>query len=565
MPSAQANPNRRSWLALCAGSACVSWQPPVGFAQAEQSAEIVIIGGGLGGCAAALAALRAGRRVIMTEPSDWIGGQLTSQGVPPDEHRWIETHGANRSYRELRTNARDYYRQHTPLLPAARDNPLLNPGNGSVSRLCCEPRVWLAVLENLLAPYQRSGQLRLMLSTVPIAADVDGDLVRAVTVRDELSGQSHVLRGQYFIDATELGDLLPLTGTEFVVGSEARSETNELHAPEQANPDNQQAFTMCFAVEHVPGQEHVIERPREYDFWRNYVPQLTPPWPGKLLDWTYTHPRSGEPRKLGFNPAGPASGVVNLWLYRRIIDHRLYEQGQYGGDVSLVNWPQNDYLLGNLIGVSEEQARGHIERAGQLSLSLLYWMQTEAPRDDGGTGFPNLRLRPDITGTESGLAKMPYVRESRRIRAEFTVLEEHVGRQQRSEVTGQPAAEVTAARFADSVGLGSYAIDLHPSSGGDNYIDFESLPFQIPLRALLPVRTRNLIPACKNIGTTHLTSGCYRLHPVEWNIGEAVGGLVSFALLKGLTPHAIGNSPELTGEFQQLLLRQGAELDWPIT
>ena len=40
---------------------------------------------------------------------------------------------------------------------------------------------------------------------------------------------------------------------------------------------------------------------------------------------------------------------------------------------------------------------------------------------------------------------------------------------------------------------------------------------------LLPVRMRNLFPACKNIGTTHITSGCYRLHPVEWGIGEAVG------------------------------------------
>ena len=52
----------------------------------ELAADLVIIGGGLGGCAAALAAARNGLRVIMTEETDWIGGQLTAQAVPPDEN-----------------------------------------------------------------------------------------------------------------------------------------------------------------------------------------------------------------------------------------------------------------------------------------------------------------------------------------------------------------------------------------------------------------------------------------------------------------------------------------------
>ena len=59
-------------------------------ASRESSADVVIVGGGLGGCAAALAALRNGKTVAMTEPTDWIGGQLTQQAVPPDEHPWIE-------------------------------------------------------------------------------------------------------------------------------------------------------------------------------------------------------------------------------------------------------------------------------------------------------------------------------------------------------------------------------------------------------------------------------------------------------------------------------------------
>ncbi|NGM90864.1 FAD-dependent oxidoreductase, partial [Parapusillimonas sp. SGNA-6] len=67
----------------------------------ELTADVVIAGGGLGGVAAALSALRNGLRVILAEETDWIGGQLTQQGVPPDEHRWIESHGATKSYRDF--------------------------------------------------------------------------------------------------------------------------------------------------------------------------------------------------------------------------------------------------------------------------------------------------------------------------------------------------------------------------------------------------------------------------------------------------------------------------------
>ena len=120
--------------------------------------DILIIGGGTGGVAAALAAARAGRRVLLTEETDWVGGQLTAQAVPPDENPWIETFGGTRSYRAFRENVREYYRRWFPLTPAARANPLLNPGDGFVSRLCHEPRVALAVLEAMLAPYVSTGR-----------------------------------------------------------------------------------------------------------------------------------------------------------------------------------------------------------------------------------------------------------------------------------------------------------------------------------------------------------------------------------------------------------------------
>ena len=528
----------------------------------EFSGDVIIAGGGVGGCAAALSALRKNLRVVMTEETDWIGGQITQQGVPPDEHRWIESFGGTRAYREFRTAIREYYRQNYPLTESARARWNLNPGDGGVSKICHEPRVALAVLQNLFAPYLSSRQLILLLEHKVIGADVNGDNVRALKVQSLRTGNKSVLQAPYFIDATELGDLLPMTKTEFVTGAESQKDTGELHAPEKAAPQNQQAFTVCFAMDHVPGENHTIEKPREYDFWRDYVPPLTPKWPGKLLSFTYSNPHTLEPRTLGLSPEGDGGGG-NWWTYRRLANKQNFQPGTYPSDISLVNWPQNDCLLGPLIGVSEADAAKHIERAKQLSLSLFYWMQTEAPRADGKNGFPGLRLRGDVLGTEDGLAKYPYIREARRIKAVFTVLEQHVGAHARAQSTGKGPKDVIAENFPDSVGVGSYNIDLHPSTGGDNYIDVPSLPFQIPLGALLPQRMENLIPAAKNIGVTHITNGCYRLHPVEWNIGESAGALVAYALEKKIQPRAIRENKTHLAAFQNQLRAQGVETDWP--
>lgn len=526
--------------------------------------DVVVAGGGLGGVAAVLSALRSGLTVAMTEETDWIGGQLTSQGVPPDEHEWIESFGSTQWYRELRRDIRDYYRRYYPLTEEARSRWNLNPGSGAVSKLCHEPRVCVAVLESWLAPFIATRQLSLLLEHRVIAADVAGDHVRALAVRSLRSGLERTLEAHYFIDATELGDLLPLTRVEFVTGCEGRQATGEPHMPEKPDPANHQAFTVCFAMDYVPDSDNTIDKPAEFAFWREFVPALSPAWTGKLLSLMGSSSRDLRPRQFGFDPTGGTTGErLNLWLYRRIAHKENFQPGGYTGDISLVNWPQNDYLPGNLIGVSNEERERHIDRAKQLSLSLLYWLQTEAPRPDGREGWRELRLRGDILGTEDGLAKYPYIRESRRIKAVTTILETDCGVEARAQATGQAESAVIAKKYPDSVGVGSYRIDLHPSTGGDNYIDFASLPFQIPLGALIPIRVENLIPACKNIGTTHVTNGGYRLHPVEWNIGESAGALIAFTIQRKTIPRAIQSNPDLLKAFQDRLRSQGVELQWP--
>jgi hypothetical protein len=520
----------------------------------ELAADLVIIGGGLGGCAAALAAARNGLNVIVTEETDWIGGQISQQAVPPDENKWIETFGATRSFQQLRTGIRDYYRRNYPLTDKARADKYLNPGACWVSRIGCEPRVALAVLYEMLAPYLGNGQVRIFLQHKAVSAATSGDRVDAVKVLDLDSGHEIVLRAPYFADATEQGDLLPLTKTEYALGAEAKSETGEPHAKEIAQPGNRQGFTFCFAMDYLAGEDHTLDKPRDYDYWRDFTMTTSLQKSYHVLNF-----EEHDSKQIGFDPAGRKG----FWTYRRIADRDLFTPGFYRGDLTIVNWPQNDYSFGLICDVSEAEAKKNLERAKQMSLSLLYWLQTEAPRPDGDTGWKGLRLRPDTVGTADGLAKYPYIREGRRIKAEFTVLEQHVTTAARMAETGLTKNAVRATPFPDSVGIGSYRMDLHITTTGDHSEFGSTLPFQIPLGALIPRRVENLLPACKNLGVTHLTNGCYRLHPIEWNIGEAAGTLAAFCIAQKTSPRAVRNQTESLAEFQKWLQRDGVRLTWP--
>ena len=505
----------------------------------EQRCDVLVAGGGLGGVAAALAASARGLAVVMSEPSDWIGGQLTSQAVPPDEHRWIESHGCTATYRALRDGIREHYRRHFPLTDAARASDELNPGACTVSRLGHEPRVALAVLEELLAPARASGRLRVLLQHAPVAATCDGDRVAAVTLRGP-DGEL-IVWADWFLDASETGALLPLAGAEHVTGFESVRDTGEPHAPAERQPDNLQPVTVCFALDHLDGEDHTIDRPAGYErfaerfTWVAPDPQTLRPVPRRL------DPNPPED-PLAIGPDFDDSDLdKDLWRFRRIAARGLFLPGAYRSDITLVNWPQVDYN-------DEPVLDGGYEGARTLSRSFLYWMQTH--------GWPGLRLRGDVVGdTRDGLAKAPYIRESRRLVAERTVREQDIA----LDVRGAHGA----VRFDDSVGVGHYRIDLHPSTGGDPYLDLATCPFQLPLGALLPVRVDNLLAAGKAIGTTHITNGAYRLHPIEWNAGEAAGHLAAFCSHHRVPPRAVRARPALLETFQRTLDAAGVQRDWP--
>jgi hypothetical protein len=308
---------------------------------------------------------------------------------------------------------------------------------------------------------------------------------------------------------------------------------------------------------------HVIDRRRT-----TITGAVQPPfWGGPLIGFRAPHPRTLEIVERSFTPnpdddpllvdadqrRNPGDG--NLWTFRRIAARRNFVPGAYASDICLVNWPMIDYLEAPIIDVPEEEKTRRLGRAAELSMAVFYWLQTEAPRVDGGQGFPGLRLRGDVTGHRTRPRhgalhprKPPHPRGHHHRGTGPVICRPRRGR-------GGPLPRQR--------GRGMYRIDLHPSTGGDNYIDVPSCPFEIPLGALLPRRMTNLIAAGKMIGTTHITNGCYRLHPVEWNVGEAAGWLAAHCLATGNAPHAVQADDALLGDFIQTIERAGVETRWP--
>ncbi|MBX9722152.1 MAG: FAD-dependent oxidoreductase, partial [Candidatus Obscuribacterales bacterium] len=352
--------------------------------------DLLIVGGGMGAVAAAMSACSAGLKVYICEATSWLGGQLSSQGVSAlDENYLVESSGATKTYKAFRNSIRDYYKSLGAEDGGARFEPHLDPGNCWVSRLAFEPKVAVKLLSDLLQPYITSGHLRVFLRNVPFSVRKSTDKIRAVQFADLDSGKLLELRCKFCIDASELGDILPLAGMRYRSGAESKAETGELHAPENANPDNVQDFTYPFVVEFCPGESHVIEKPKFYDDFN------------KLGKFSLLGYRMFENSKT-INEHGRESEYLPFWEYRRLIDKNNFAASVFPRDLAMINWESNDLRGENIIDQAPLTMAQRLSRGKYLSLGFLYWMQTEMPRDEGGAGYAELKLRPDLLGTTDG-------------------------------------------------------------------------------------------------------------------------------------------------------------------
>lgn len=530
--------------------------------------DVVIAGGSTAAFAAALSAAQSGSRVALIEPTDWVGGQLTSSGVPAVDEAWhtIKPAAGGQPY-SVAAIAR------TPANITPNFLALLqavgNPGGCWVSRFCFCPD---GFLNQQLAPLEQAAGTRLVVfrETVVKRMELSADRRRVGAVEciartprpsvpdrgyDRLPsadladwyapGDSPRFTKQavrfearadgatVFIDATEWGELLALSGHPYLQGAEQAD--GSLDGVDTCG----QATVYCFAQE------------------LHADPVLEPD-------------RAVKATELGYGPyRDKPDAWAKIWTYRRIRGKGVPTTG----DICLQNWGYsvkdreggNDYPFGYLFKSRTEAAAEAFDWRGGLDLAVLaaaedrafgwhQWFRAHAP---DGIDPRCITLCPSVLGTSHGLAKLPYIRDTRRaIGLDGFVL-------RFADLTG-PATQRTGTVFADRIALGAYPADIHPISGCTlpQYLTeaHDTLPFCIPFRALTHRELENMLVAGKTMAQSFLANSATRLHPIEWSTGTAAGVAAAHMAKAGLTSR---QASESIAELQALV-RRFTPIDWTL-
>jgi len=258
-----------------------------------------------------------------------------------------------------------------------------------------------------------------------------------------------------------------------------------------------------------------------------------------------------------------------IWTYRR-----LRGKGPpASGDICLQNWGYsakvreggNDYPFGYLFKSRADTAAETADWQGGIDLDSLagaedrafawhQWFRSQAPE---GIDPARIALAPAVLGTGHGLAKLPYIRDTRRaIGLDGFVL-------RFADLTG-PAAQRTGTVFPDRIALGCYPADIHPISGCTMpaYLTaaHDTLPFCIPFRALTHGQLDNLLVAGKTMAQSFLANSATRLHPIEWSTGTAAGVAAAHMAKARLTSR---QAFESIAEIQPLV-REQTPIDWTL-
>ncbi|MEO0987997.1 MAG: FAD-dependent oxidoreductase [Cyanobacteria bacterium J06639_14] len=528
-------------------------------ANGEQlSCSILVVGGSTAAYAASLTILQQNLDVCVVQPQKVMGGQFTAQALPAsDDGDLLRTVGTPQKldgeYFAI-SKAQRLFRERQRSLQLVKGQAVRNPGGGWVSHFSVSPIVAATAMNEAIAPYFADGRFKLIADAEPVKVffDSSGTFKRVTGVLFEHTQTGHrfTANAEIVIEATDLGDLLEVGDIESRVGQEARYQTGEGLLPDDARPQCQQSITFDALVERTqPGQGIPIGQPVGYgrDPWLN------------VHDFTgnfYTKSQDGEWKKWAF------FSDFGIFRYRRLQRTQSHEKRVFPGDVTVINWGTssepdryccgNDYRPGRLVGVSREERQTHIQRAHDRAQAYIHFLQSN--------GVPDLKPRGDLAWTKDGIALEPYIREARRGVALTTVRHEDVA------ATFFPD-QARARCFHDSVGIGQYHyLDLHGNDAQGHITpkgsDVIALPFSLPLPSLVPQTTDGLILSAKSLGTTHITNAAYRMHPMEWAIGEASGWLAVFALWTGLQPRVLATEKAHMRKIQGYMTRNKIPIFW---
>ncbi|HEY9689839.1 MAG TPA: FAD-dependent oxidoreductase [Coleofasciculaceae cyanobacterium] len=444
--------------------------------------DVLVVGGGTGGTAAAIQAARCGVRVVLATEFAWLGGMLTAAGVcAPDgnELAALQTGLWGAFLRELRSRQ-----------PGGLDC-------GWVSFFAYEPAIgaqifadWVAALPNL----------RWVTGVQPVAVARSGDRITGVTFDSGLQ-----VAAQITIDGTELGDLLALGDVPHRWGWEWHSEWQEPTAPE--GPTD---LTDRFPVQ-APTWVVYLQ-----DFGEGAIAPEIPP------------PPDYDPRRYEGAFGGYASP-------QQVLDY-----GRIAGDRFMLNWPQagNDYGddLGRLVGTAADRA-AVLQGARDRSLGFAHWIQQQLGRRYG--------LAADLFPETGALALYPYFRESRRLRGLETVTERQIlpvpggwgAPLPRDRTTGASSA-IAYGNYPNDHHYPGESFPLAPKSlrwGGR----WTGTAFALPYGCLVPEAIDGFLVCDKNSSVSHIANGATRLQPVVLGLGQAAGMAAALCVERGCQPRSL--------------------------
>jgi hypothetical protein len=450
---------------------------PDARAQAVLDTDVLVVGGGTGGTAAALQSARLGARTIVAEPTPWLGGMLSAAGVSATDGNHRLPSGI---WREFRQRIYDFYGG-----PEAVNT-------GWVSNTHFEPHVADRIFKEMAAA---EPSLRVLFRHRFVDVVKEGTRVRGAVLEDLATGRRVEVRARVVVDGTDLGDVLARAGAAFDLGLEADSVSGE-NAGIPASRDIVQDLTWCAILkDYGPGADRTIPRPDGYD-------------PAEFDCSSTSYCRDATREK----PSVDA---------RKMLDY-----AKLPGDKYLINWPKygNDTYL-NVVGLDDAAREKALEAAKATTLRFVYFIQHEL-------GFPNLGLADDEYPTKDRLPFIPYHREGRRLRG--------VVRFTARDIAEPFGSRDPLYRTGISVGDFAIDHHHKRNLEAPQHLWFVPVPsFSVPLGALVPETVDGLVVADKAISVSNVANGTTRLQPVVLLTGQAAGALAALAARDGREPRAV--------------------------
>lgn len=217
--------------------------------------DVVVVGGGASGSAAALQASRDGAKTLIIEQTPWLGGMLTSAGVSAIDGNFNLRGGI---FGEFCDSLARRYGGYEAL------------ASGWVSNIQYGPKVGEEVFENMLSGVEVCRE------AIFESASFDGSRWR---VNYTVGGKRHRVSAKVLVDGTELGDVAAAVGVPYDLGMEARKDTGEDIAPLKEN-DIIQDLTYVVTVRRYD-EPRLIEKPEGYD--ESLYSNCTAKWSPKMM------------------------------------------------------------------------------------------------------------------------------------------------------------------------------------------------------------------------------------------------------------------------------------------